>query len=265
MKVQILDLNGKPSGEIELPKIFSEKHRPDIIKRVVLSLQSQRRQPYGSDSSAGFRTSAHYHGKRHMDSRQAMMNRDMARLPRLHVTSPHLNRRARRVPQSVKGRRAHPPKVEKIWGLKINKEEKRLGLRSAIAMTADLEVVKGRGHKIDKLKLPLVVKDDIQSIKKTKEIEKILKNFGLEKELERSKEKKIRAGKGKMRSRKYKRKYGPLLIVANDKGIAKAAKNISGLDVCTLNNMSVENLAPGAAPGRLTIYSKSSIEKLRGF
>jgi len=263
MKIDILDLEGKPQGKIELPEMFSESFRPDIIKRAVLSLQSERRQPYGTNELAGLRTSAHYHGRRRY--RWTMMMRDMARMPRLHGASPSMSWRARKVPQAVKGRKAHPPKVEKIWYQKINKKEKNLALRSAIAATGNKEIVKNRGHKIDKIKqLPLIIEDRIGSLKKTKDLEKLFLTLGLEDELKRLEKRKVRAGRGKMRGRKYKDKVGPLIIVSEDKGIMKACRNLIGVDVQNLNNLSVEDLAPGALPGRLTIWSKSSIEKLSG-
>ncbi|MGC8812751.1 MAG: 50S ribosomal protein L4, partial [Candidatus Aenigmatarchaeota archaeon] len=84
------------------------------------------------------------------------------------------------------------------------------------------------------------------------------------KEIERIKEKKIRAGKGKARGRKYKRKVGPLIVVTEDKGIGKAAKNLPGVEVCRVEKLSVEKLAPGASAGRLTIWTKSAIAKLGG-
>jgi len=263
MKVDVLNLQGKSVGKIELPEMFSEQFRPDLIKRAVLALQNERRQPYGSDKLSGFRTSAHYHGRRR--TRWSMMMRDMARLPRLHAASPHLSWRTRRVPQAVKGRRAHPPKPEKIWYQKINKKEKKLALRSAIAATADKEIVKNRGHKIEKIKeLPLIVKDDIESVKKTKDVERFLLSIGLDNELNRSKVKKVRAGKGKMRGRKYKRRIGPLIVISKDEGVGKACKNLPGIDVQNVKDISVENLAPGSSPGRLTIWSKSSVQKLSG-
>jgi len=85
----------------------------------------------------------------------------------------------------------------------------------------------------------------------------------LKEELERIKEKKVRAGKGKRRGRKYKRKVGPLIVISEDKGIVKAAKNLPGVDVCFVENLNVELLAPGGQPGRLTIWSNSAIEKLK--
>jgi len=261
MKVDVLNLNGEPVEKIELPEVFKEDFRPDVIRRAVIALQSQRRQPYGTDVLAGLRTSAHYHGARR--KRWTMMMRDMARMSRIHGSSPHMAWRARKVPQAVKGRKAFPPKVEKIWTQKINKKEKNLALRSAIAATANKETVKNRGHAVDKIKtLPLVIKDDIESIKKTKDIEKLFLSLGLDDELKRLSKRKVRAGKGKMRGRKYKEKIGPLIIVDKDREIKKACKNLIGVDVLNVKNISVEHLAPGSMPGRLTIWSKSSIEEL---
>jgi large subunit ribosomal protein L4e len=62
----------------------------------------------------------------------------------------------------------------------------------------------------------------------------------------------------------YRIKKGPLFIVTEDKGISKACKNIPGVDVRNVKTISIEDVAPGANPGRLTIWSKSSIEKLSG-
>jgi large subunit ribosomal protein L4e len=263
MKVSVFNLQGKKVGKIELPEVFNEEYRPDLIKRAVLAIRSKKRQPYGTDILAGLRTSAHYHGRRGI--RYTMMNRELARMPRVHGdTAPGLFFRARKVPQAVKGRPAHPPKVEKVWEEKINKKERRKAIKSAIAATAMKEVVKERGHKIDKLEeLPIIVTDDIEKVSKTKDLEKFLINIGLEEEIKRIKKKKVRAGKGKMRGRRYKKKIGPLIVISKDEGIGKAAKNLPGINVCRVENLNAEYLAPGAMPGRLTIWSRSSIEKLR--
>jgi large subunit ribosomal protein L4e len=260
MKVDIFDLHGQPKGKIDLPKIFGEPVREDLIRRAVLSTLSKRRQPYGVNVMAGKRTSAHYHGyRRH---RYTMMNKEMARMPRIHgKVSPHLSMKPRFVPQTRGGRMAHPPKVEKIWEEKINKKERQKAIRSAIAATAVKELVLKRGHKFEK-EVPIVVEDKIQEIKKTRELIELLKKIGLGKELERIEQKKVRAGKGKSRGRRYKKKKGPLLIIVKNEGIGRAVKNIQGMNVCRVENLSAEYLAPGAQLGRLAIFTKSAIEKL---
>jgi large subunit ribosomal protein L4e len=73
---------------------------------------------------------------------------------------------------------------------------------------------------------------------------------------------KIRAGRGKTRGRKYKTPKGPLLVVGEDKGISLGARNHPGVDVVVVDNINAELLAPGTHPGRLTIYTKSAIEKV---
>ena len=267
MKVNVLDLSGKTLEEIELPKVFSEPLREDLILRAVLSSQSNRRQPYGTNPLAGKRTAAGYHGGRPGRTgahRWAMMGREMARLPRIHGKSvPWLIFRARFAPQAVKGRQAFPPLVEKVWEQKINDKERKKAIHSAIAATAVKELVSNRGHKVEKLKLPIVIEDKLQNISKTSELVEFLKIIGLENELERIKEKKVRAGKGKARGRIYKRKTGPLFVISEDKGIGKAVKNLSGCSVCRPENLSAEHLAPGTMAGRLTIFTKSAIEKLK--
>jgi len=262
MKVNILDLKGKTKTQVELPKIFSQKIRSDLIKRSFLSFQSLIRQPYGSDPMAGKRTSAHYHSRRHIKYTMMMISR--ARLPRLHGSG-QLSFRVRRVPQSVKGRRAHPPKTMKDWVQKINKKENLLAFKSAFAATASLDYVRGRGHLVNDLKLPLIIEDNIHSLEKTKDVRELLLNLGLEKELERTKEKKVRKGRGKTRGRKYKRKVGPLIVVSENKGILKSGKNISGVDVRLIDELTIKDLAPGSIPGRLTIYSQSALKSLEGF
>lgn len=263
MQVDILNLEGKPVEKIELPKVFEEPIRKDLVSRAVQASQSNRRQPYSPDTMAGKRTAAHYHGVRR--KRYSMMNKEMARLPRLHNrTVPFLMMRARFVPQAVGGRRAHPPLVEKVWEQKINKKERRKAIKSALAATAVKELVITRGHQAQAVReFPIVVDDKLQEMKKTKDIIQFLKKIGLEKELERINERKVRAGKGKARSRKYKIKVGPLFVVTNDNGIDKAVRNLSGCGVCKVEKLSAEDLAPGASLGRLTIYTRSSIEKLK--
>ena len=56
MKVNVYSINGEVKEEMELPAIFDEVYRPDLIKRAVLSAQSARVQPWGNDPMAGKRT-----------------------------------------------------------------------------------------------------------------------------------------------------------------------------------------------------------------
>jgi large subunit ribosomal protein L4e len=260
MKAFVLDSQGNKKNEIELPKVFGTAFRPDLIKRAVLAMQSHNRQVYGPGILAGKRTAAHYHGVREGPSH--MMNREMARMQRIHGGPPFLSFTARFVPQAVKGRRAHPPKLERIWDEKINNKERVYAIKSAIAATAMKEVVMSRGHKAENVMLPIIVEDSFEDVKKSKNVEEFLEKIGLRMEMDRAKEKKVRAGKGKNRGRRYKKKKSVIFIVSNNKGLRTAAKNIAGADVCMVNCLNAEVLAPGTHSGRLAIYTESAIKKL---
>ncbi len=260
MKANVYSLDGKIVGDVDLPKVFEFPYRPDVIKRAVLAIQTESYQPYGSDPMAGKRTSAHYHGSRHY--RWTMMNKEMSRMPRIHGKVGYLGWTARFAPHAVKGRRAHPPKVEKVIVEKVNKKEKRLALKSAIASVANKDLVAKRGHKFGG-ELPIVFDDAFENVSKSKDVYNAFKKIGLDNEIERAKVKKIRAGRGKMRGRVYKKKKGPLVVVSKKCPLTKAAKNISGVDVIDVKNLNVKVLAPGTHAGRLTVFTKSAIEKLK--
>ncbi|KYK33358.1 MAG: 50S ribosomal protein L4 [Theionarchaea archaeon] len=248
MKAHVYSLEGEIQEEIELPSVFETEYRPDIIKRAVLSCISQRIQKRGTKKDAGKRHVVHYLGT----------NRGISRTPRMASAG----RRAAFVPQAVGGRRAHPPKVEKVYAEKINKKEKQLAIRSAIAMSANQEIVKARGHRIEEVKeIPLIVEDSIEELEKTQEVRDVFLNLGAWSDCERARKRKIRSGKGKMRGRKYKKKKGPLLVVTTS---AKSARNLPGVDVVTVENLGPEHLAPGTHPGRFVIWTKSAVKALEG-
>jgi len=247
MKAKVLNLKGEITEEIELPEVFSEEFRPDIIKRAVLAIQSHRRQPYGPNPLSGVNYSWENWGPGY----------GYARVPRWK-----LGRRAVVVPQAVGGRRAHPPKPERNWAEKINKKEMRKALKSAIAATANEEIVKQRNHLFEG-ELPKIVTDEIESVSKTKDVAEIFRAIGVYADVERAKERKRhRAGKGKMRGRRYVKRKSVLLVVGKDGGVVKAAKNLPGVDAVVVKDLNVELLAPGCHPGRLTVWTKSAIKYL---
>jgi large subunit ribosomal protein L4e len=257
MKVPVYSLKGEVKGNKDFGRVFSEPVRTDIINRAVLSEQSLKRQPYGADPLAGKRTSAHYHGRRKV--RHSMMNREMARMARIHGTG-FMHMTARFVPQATKGRKAHPPKVEKVWKRGMNKKEHMKALISAISATASKDYVSSRGHVSEVKHLPLVIENSMEDVKKIKDVNDILNMLGLGKEIERAKEKKIRSGRGTARGRKHRKKKGILIVVSEFRGIEKAAGNIPGVDVVRMNDLKVEHLAPGGVPGRLTLWTEGALE-----
>jgi large subunit ribosomal protein L4e len=259
MKSKTYTNKGEKGKEVDLPKHFSEEIRPDLIKRAVLVIQANKRQQYGADVRAGMDYSATL-SRRRKDYRGGY-GTGRSRIPRKVML-----RRGTQfiyvgavISGTVGGRRAHPPKAEKIWAQKINKNERRKAIRSAIAATNIKELVEKRGHKTKEV--PIII-NKLEDLKKTKELKDLLIKLGLDKELERSAKKKIRAGKGKTRGRKYKTAKGPLIVLGKNTTLQKAASNIPGVDVCLVDSLNTELLAPGTEPGRLTIWSQDAIEKL---
>lgn len=164
-------------------------------------------------------------------------------------------------PQTRGGHAAHPPRAEKNWEQKINQKENRKAIRSAMSATVNKSLVEKRGHKVP-TEYPFVIDSSIEKLSLTKNLQKMLLALGFDKELERAAEKKVRAGKGKMRGRKYKQKKSILVVTGETCPLIKAAKNIGGIDVVPVNSLNAELLAPGAHPGRVTLWTKKSLEVL---
>jgi large subunit ribosomal protein L4e len=261
MKLNIFDISKRKTGEVDLPSQFNEDVRADLIKRAFLALQSNKRHPYGAMAEAGKRASAKLSKRRR--KYRGMYGFGISRTPRKI-----LSRRGTRMywvgafsPNTVGGRRAHPPKSEKILSKKINKKERKKAIRMGISATVRNDLVKSRGHIVPE-GYPFVLDKNFEVLKKTKDVRDVLKNFGLEKELERVGKKKIRAGKGKSRGRKYKIKKGPLIVVSENSKLVKIVNNIPGVNVVDVKSLNVGLLAPGNVPGRLTLWAMVAIENL---
>ncbi len=261
MKLNVLDISSQKVGEINLPSQFNEEIRPDLIKDAVLAIHSNNRQPYGSMPEAGKRYSSTLSKRRRRY--RGSYGIGISRTPRKIMS-----RRGTRMawvgafaPNTVGGRRAHPPKSAKIWGKKLNKKERRKAIRVGISATVLSNLVKERGHIVPQ-NYPFIVDKKFEELSKTKEVVESLKKLGLEKELERISEKSIRPGKGKARGRKYKTKKGPLIVVSKESNLMKAASNLLGIDVVNVKNLNAEVLAPGEAMGRLTLWTTGAIEAL---
>lgn len=260
MKVDVLGLDGKRMGSIELPNQFYEEYSPEIIKRAVHAIQSRKRQPYGAFERAGKEYSAKLSRRRR--NYKTAYGIGISRVPRkiMSRSGRRFNWVGAWAPGTVGGRKAHPPKAEKKWEHKINIKERRKAIRSAISATLNKELVIQRGHKFKEV--PLIIENKVESIDKTKDVKLLFKILGLNEELERIEERKVRAGKGKSRGRKYKLKKGPLIVVSTKCKLEKAARNIPGVDVAVVGSLNAELLAPGTMAGRLTIWSDRAIERL---
>ena len=265
---EVYDIDVEMGKKVSLPESFNTTVRSDLVKLAVASARANRRQAYGSNAHVGKRKpmsgmkhSVEWWGK----------GRGVSRIMRRTG-----QRRGAQNPHTLGGRRAHGPKVEKDWSRKLNRNERRLARNSALAATTDLEMVSNRGHRFaDEIStLPFILGDYSENGKKidieafnlsggTRKVSAIFEALGLGDDLRRaSNGRKIRAGKATMRGRVHKTPKSVLLVVANKDGLAKAARNLPGVDVVAAKDLSAEHLAPGGDLGRLTVFTKAAVEAL---
>merc|ERR1712115_587048 len=74
--------------------------------------------------------------------------------------------------------------------------------------------------------------------------------------------KQLRAGKGKMRNRRYTLRRGPLVIYAKNDGIELAFRNLPGVELCCVDRLNLLQLAPGGHMGRFCVWSQAALEAL---
>jgi large subunit ribosomal protein L4e len=249
-KTNVYAVNGDVASQVDVPAVFSTPYRPDIIKKAVLAAAANKRQPYGPSKGAGMRHSVSTWGK----------GRGVARVQRIAA-----GRMATESPNNVSGRRAHPPVPERNWSLKVNQKERALARKSAIAATGCADCVKARGHQFDdNVTFPIVVADEVQEIKTTAEVSAFLQKIGLGYDLDRAKDgRKIRAGRGKMRNRKYRTPVSVLIVVSGREApVFESASNLPGVQIEEVSSLSAAILAPGGDAGRLTVYTESAFAKI---
>ena len=249
-KTNVYGVNGDVASQVDVPEVFSTPYRPDIIKKAVLAAAANKRQPYGPSKGAGMRHSVSTWGK----------GRGVARVQRIAA-----GRMATESPNNVSGRRAHPPVPERNWSLKVNQKERVLARKSAVAATGCADCVKARGHQFDdNVSFPIVVSDEVQDIKTTAEVSAFLQKIGLGYDLDRAKDgRKIRAGRGTMRNRKYRTPVSVLIVVSGREApVFESASNLPGVQIEEVSSLSAAILAPGGDAGRLTVYTESAFAKI---
>ena len=255
MKVDILTLDGKKDGKIELPNIFETEIKKDVIHKAYINLESHGFQKHSTKPTAGQDVVA--------DSNDPPTGRGIARIARMKGGGGGRQGQAGEVASIRGGRQAHPPKAEKVIYKKINKKENKLALCSAISATKSKELVLQRGHKIDEINsFPIIVSDEIESVTKTSKMIKILEDLKLIQDVKRLENRKKRSGKVALRGRTKKTGKSALFVLGNAKNVKNACGAIPGVDACSAKDLSVLDLAPGSDLIRLTIFSKKAIEEI---
>jgi large subunit ribosomal protein L4e len=258
MKAQILTQTGK-AGDIEMPEFFSVLIREDIAQKVFET--EKRIQPYGPNPESGKHHSASGNLSHSRRLWKTAYGKGISRVPRkiMWRRGDHFYWIGAETSGTRGGRQSHPPKVAHFQReRKINKKEQQIAIKSALASTSNVELLKKRyetlrGQKIT-INLPLVFDGKILKLKTGDFLEFLNKLFGENMRIV-LKEKLQRAGKGKLRNRRYKENAGLLLVIGN-----KEECRISGIDVRKISDLEISDIFP---LGRLTAYSEEAVKELK--
>lgn len=252
--VTVFNEEGKDVAQTTLPAVFKAPIRTDVVQFVHTNMRKNKRQPYAVSTAAGHQTSAESWGT----------GRAVARIPRVRGGGTHRSGQAAFGNMCRGGRMFAPTKTWRRWHRRINQNQRRYAMCSALAATALPALVMARGHRIDNIgEVPLVVDNSIEKITKTREAVKVLKALNAYADVQKSKNsKKIRPGKGKMRNRRFVQRKGPLIIYNEDQGITRAFRNIPGVELLKVDRMNLLLLAPGGHLGRFCVWSRGAFDKL---
>ena len=254
--VQVLsaEASDQAAKQVKLPAVFKSPIRPDIVHVVHTGLAKNKRQPYAVSERAGHQHSAESWGT----------GRAVSRIPR--VSGGGTNRAGQGAFGNMcrKGRMFAPTKVYRRWHVNISRNQRRFAVASALAASALPSLVLARGHRIAQVaEIPLVVSSSIESLTKTKDAVALLKNLKADDDVEHVKSsRKLRAGVGKLRNRRFTQRRGPLVIFNEDNGIVRAFRNIPGVELANVNYLNLLQLAPGGHLGRFVIWTESAFGKL---
>ncbi len=259
-KVPVYGADGKAAGEVSLPAVFSETVRPALIARAAMADASMYFQPKGAYPFAGLQTSARYRGRK--EDFGSIKNHGISRLPREVLPGGKFGK-VKRIAGAVKGRRAHPPMVDKRLIEKINHKEYAKALRSAMAATASVQTVTGRGHKVPaKMMLPIVLDGSVEAFAKTAQAQTLFESIGIGDDMARAKITRVRTGVGSRKGGAKRAKSVLIVVGTGECALTHAARNIAGCNVVSAGKLKVMDLAPGAQAGRLTAYTKQALEAL---
>jgi large subunit ribosomal protein L4e len=149
-----------------MPAVLVAPIRPDVVHDVHKDMAKNNRQAYAVSWMAGMQTPGHSWGT----------GRAVARIPRVPGGGTSRSGQGAFGNMCRGGRMFSPNRVWRKWHFKVNKNQRRYALASALAASALPSLVMARGHVIDEVaEVPLVVSDEIQSIQKTANAVKLLK------------------------------------------------------------------------------------------
>lgn len=237
-----------------MPAVFTAPIRTDIVQFVHTNIRKNKRQAHAVSKLAGHQTSAESWGT----------GRAVARIPRVRGGGTHRSGQGAFGNMCRGGRMFAPIRVWRRWHRKVNRNQRRYAIVSALAATAVPSIVQARGHRIESVaEFPLVVSDKVQELTKTQQAVRFLRQIRAWKDIERVyKSQRLRAGKGKMRNRRRVKALGPVVIYSRDSGLVRAFRNIPGVETINVEKLGLLRLAPGGHIGRFCIWTEGAFRKL---
>jgi len=241
-------------GSVTLPAVFTAPIRSDVVHYVHTLMAKNARQAYAVSEGAGHQTPAVSWGT----------GRAVSRIPRVPGGGTSRSGQGAFGNMCRGGRMFGPTKIWRRWHRKISVNQRRYAVSSALAATAVPALVAARGHRIDNVpELPLVIADSLNGVSKTKDAKAVLKRIGANDDTDKARDsKKVRRGVGKMRNRRYSQRRGPLIVYDVSEGLDKGFRNLPGVELTNVDNLSLLDLAPGGHLGRFLIWTKGAFEKL---
>merc|ERR1712125_111651 len=249
------DAEGKQSSQYALPAVFTAPIRSDVVQFVHTNVNKNSRQAYAVSEKAGHQTSAESWGT----------GRAVARIPRVPGGGTHRAGQAAFGNMCRGGRMFAPTKTWRRWHRRVNLNQKRMAVCSALAASALPSLVMARGHSIDNVpEVPLVIANSaVSGLEKTKAAVALLKAINAYDDVEKSKNsRKIRAGKGKRRNRRYVQHVGPLVVYDESGPLTRAFRNLPGVETCQVSRLNLPRLAPGGHLGRFIIWTEGAFKQL---
>jgi len=246
MDATVRNLDGDDADTVELPAVFETTYRPDLIGRAVRAAQANRKQDYGADEFAGLRTPAESFGS---GRGWPTFHDRRARTPR----SPGRQGTQGAPAESREG----PVRIDQHESKETGRPQRdRCDDRRRTRRRARSRV---RRRRRDSRRRRRRVRGPPQDAG-SRRLPRGSRPRGRHRTRRRGSQRPLRSGEA--RGRKYKTPTSILFVTSSETGPSRAARNLAGADVTTAAEVNAEDLAPGAQPGRLTVWTESALEEV---
>jgi ribosomal protein L4 len=255
MKAHLFTASGEKHSTIELPSLFSTPARVDIVRKSLESEKQIAKHPYAPAATAGRRHSASGTISHLRHDWKGHYGKGISRIPRktMYRRGTQFIWVGAEVSGSRGGRSVHTPSLLRSK-IKVNSKEMLFAFNSALASTANADLINKRYSTINKISEAPFVISELPA--KSKALSATLQKIFPNNSQVIFKDRVIRSGRGKRRGRLHKSNAGLLIIKSESEKV-----KFSLVDVLNVSELSIMDLYP---LGRLTLFTKKAIEELSG-